>query len=56
MLTSVAQVFNERGEGLVVPGGNAQQDKDDRSPHLSSADASQLLADALAIRRRSSSL
>jgi hypothetical protein len=48
MLTSVAQVFNERGEGLVVQGGNAQQDKDDRSPHLSSADASQLLADALA--------
>jgi hypothetical protein len=52
MLTSVAQVFNERGEGLVVQGGNAQQDKDDGSPHLSTPDASQLLAESLARYRR----
>jgi hypothetical protein len=52
LLTSVAQVFNERGEGLVVQGGNAQQNKDDGSPHLSTVDASQLLADTLASYRR----
>jgi hypothetical protein len=52
MLTSVAQVFNERGEGLVVQGGNAHVDRYDRSSHLAATDASQLLADALASYRR----
>lgn len=52
LLTSVAQVFNERGEGIVVRGGNAHMDKHDRSPHLSAVDASQLLADALASYHR----
>lgn len=52
MLTSVAQVFDERGEGLIVQGGNARIDKDDRSPHLSAEDARKLLATALASYRR----
>jgi hypothetical protein len=44
LMTSVAQVFDERGEGLVVQGGSASYDKDDRSPHLSAEDAQELLA------------
>jgi hypothetical protein len=30
--TRIAQVFDERGEGLIVQGGSASYDKDDRSP------------------------
>lgn len=52
LLTSVAQVFNERGEGLIVQGGNARVDRDDRTPHLSANDAKKLLADGLASYRR----
>jgi hypothetical protein len=52
LMTSVAQVFDERGEGLVVQGGSANYDKDDRTPHLSREDAQQLLADGLATYRR----
>jgi hypothetical protein len=48
LLTSVAQVFNERGEGVVVRGGTATLSKDDRQPHLSEADAHRLLEDAFA--------
>jgi len=47
LLTSVAQVFNERGEGVVVRGGGASISKDDRQVHLSEAGAYQLLQDAL---------
>ena len=50
--TSVAQVFNERGDGVVVRGGPAARRKDDRQPHLSEDDARSLLADALAVYRR----
>lgn len=50
--TSVAQVFNERGDGLVVRGGPAARRKDDRQPHLSESDANALLTDALAVYRR----
>jgi hypothetical protein len=50
--TSVAQVFNERGDGVVVRGGPAARRKDDRQPHLSEADALGLLSDALAVYRR----
>ena len=50
--TSVAQVFNERGDGVVVRGGPAARRKDDRQPHLSEADAQALLGDALAVYRR----
>ncbi|MCP3392345.1 hypothetical protein NLM27_26710 [Bradyrhizobium sp. CCGB12] len=52
LMTSVAQVFDERGEGLVVQGGSANYDKDDRTPHLSRDDAQRLLADGLATYRR----
>src|SRR4029453_8365919 len=46
--TSVAQVFNERGDGVIVRGGQAALGKDDRKPHLSRDDAEGLLRDALA--------
>ncbi|MET7899759.1 argonaute/piwi family protein [Streptomyces mirabilis] len=46
--TAVAQVFNERGDGVVVRGGTAQISKTDRQPHLTVSDARQLLLDALA--------
>ena len=36
--TSVAQVFNQRGEGVIVRGGPAQISKEDRTPHLSAED------------------
>lgn len=47
VLTSVAQVFNERGEGVVVRGGPAQVSKEDRNVHLLEADAFELLKAAL---------
>ncbi|MEH0502179.1 hypothetical protein [Streptomyces scabiei] len=46
--TAVAQVFNERGDGVVVRGGTAQISKTDRQPHLTLSDARQLLLDVLA--------
>jgi hypothetical protein len=52
LLTSVAQVFNERGEGVIVRGAPAQLDKSDRTPHLSSDDARTLIANAIATYRR----
>ena len=52
LLTSVAQVFNERGEGVIVKGGHAKLDKDDRTPHLSEKDAHALLANAIQVYRR----
>jgi hypothetical protein len=52
LMTSVAQVFDERGEGLIVQGGSASYDNDDRSPHLSKEDAHELLANGLATYRR----
>jgi hypothetical protein len=45
--TSVAQVFNERGDGVIVRGGKAAVLKDDRQPHLSEDDAFELLEAAL---------
>ena len=51
-MTSVAQVFNERGEGVIVKGGDAQIDKEDRQPHLSAEDANNLLKNALQTYRR----
>lgn len=50
--TAVAQVFNERGDGVVVRGGTATISKTDRRPHLADADARKLLSDALAEYRR----
>jgi hypothetical protein len=49
--TSVAQVFNERGDGVVVQGGPAAQSKEDRQPHLEQADAHDLLLQALTLYR-----
>lgn len=46
--TSVAQVFDKRGEGIVVRGGTARLAKEDRKPHLDAAGAERLLTDALA--------
>lgn len=46
--TAVAQVFNERGDGVVVRGGTAQISKSDRQPHLTASDAQRLLLEALA--------
>ena len=50
--TSVAQVFNERGEGMVVRGGPAVLDDRDKTPHLSPHDAEQLLSQAVEAFRR----
>lgn len=45
--TSVAQVFNERGEGMILRGGEARLSKEDRQPHLSEPDMKALLLNAL---------
>ena len=50
--TSVAQVFNERGDGVIVRGGPARVSRDDRQPHLTEHDAHALLVHALATYRR----
>jgi hypothetical protein len=47
LLTSVAQVFNERGEGVIVRGGQAQISKEDRQVHLDFDNAYTLLTQAL---------
>jgi hypothetical protein len=47
MLTSTAQVFNERGDGVIIRGGKATISKVDRSPHLEEDDARMLLTEAL---------
>jgi len=51
LLTSVAQVFNERGEGVVVRGGAASISKDDLQAHLPEEHAYELLKNALASYR-----
>jgi hypothetical protein len=48
LLTSVAQVFNERGEGVVVRGRAATVSKEDRHPHMPEEHAYELVKDALA--------
>ncbi|MBB3042499.1 argonaute/piwi family protein [Nocardioides soli] len=50
--TSVAQVFNQRGDGVIVRGGQARISKVDRQAHLAEDDAHQLLRDALEKYRR----
>ncbi|MHC4116614.1 MAG: argonaute/piwi family protein [Planctomycetota bacterium] len=52
MRTSVAQIFNERGEGVIVRGGPAELDEKDKSPHLSESDATDLLLKLLAVYKR----
>jgi hypothetical protein len=41
--TSIAQVFNERGEGMVLRGGEATISELDRQPHLSKKDIASLV-------------
>jgi hypothetical protein len=45
--TSVAQVFNERGEGIILRGGQAKFEKNDKRPFLGSEDAYKLTTEAL---------
>ena len=47
LLTSTAQMFDERGQGLILRGGRASTDKDDRHPYLSREDAYDLLRRSL---------
>jgi hypothetical protein len=47
LATSSAQVFDERGEGIIVRGGPAKLSKGDRRPYLGAAAAEKLLLDAL---------
>jgi hypothetical protein len=53
VMTSMAQVFNARGDGVIVRGGPARIEKDDRQPHLSEEDARSLLQTALLTYRTS---
>lgn len=50
--TAVAQVFNERGDGVIVRGGAAVTRGDDKQPHMSEGGAHELLANALDTYRR----
>lgn len=52
LVTSMAQVYDERGEGVIVRGKPVQLSKDDPVPHLSSADAFALIDHALKEYRR----
>jgi hypothetical protein len=45
--TSIAQVFNERGDGVVVRGAEVRLAKEDKRPHLDEDGAYRLLYDAL---------
>ncbi len=47
LLTSTAQVFNERGDGIVLRGGTAERSKEDRQMHMSGEDSCKLLNNAL---------
>lgn len=47
IMTSMAQVFNERGEGMIIRGGPVELTKDDPQPHLNETDAQTLLTHAL---------
>ncbi len=50
--TSVAQVFNERGEGVVVRGGQALVEKEDRTVHMDESVAAELLRNAMSLYKR----
>jgi hypothetical protein len=45
--TSVAQVFNERGEGIIIRGGTAKTSKEDKQIHLDADSAKKLITNAL---------
>jgi hypothetical protein len=50
--TSVAQIYNQRGDGVVVRGGPARRSNEDRQLHLAEQDAHEVLADALKAYRK----
>lgn len=50
--TSTAQVFDERGAGIIVRGGMARISEDDKQIHLSANDSYELLKNALQNYRR----
>ena len=50
--TSVAQVFNERGDGMIIRGGPAHVSRDDRQPHLTAEHTEILLAGCLSRYRK----
>ncbi|MGU3421470.1 argonaute/piwi family protein [Methylobacterium sp. D54C] len=50
--TSSAQLFDERGEGLILKGGRALRDKNDRHPYLSEEDAYALTKNSLGTYKR----
>lgn len=45
--TSLAQIFNENGKGVILRGTPVLEDKDDRRPHLTYEQSHTLLKDAL---------
>lgn len=45
--SSVAQVFNERGEGMIIRGGAAKSSKDDKQIHLDAAESEKLISNAI---------
>lgn len=47
LLTSTAQMFDERGRGLILRGGRARIDKGDKHPYLDRQDAYDLLLKSL---------
>lgn len=52
LMTSMAQVYDERGEGVIVRGKPVELAKDDPIPHLSEQDAFDLVSHALKEYRR----
>ncbi|EJN11952.1 hypothetical protein PMI42_04734 [Bradyrhizobium sp. YR681] len=49
--TSTAQMFDERGEGLILRGGRMVESEEDRKPHLTDTDAYELLRNSLKVFR-----
>lgn len=52
LLTSSAQVFDERGQGIILMGGPASITKEDRTVHLAAEEAYKLLKNSLVAYRR----
>lgn len=50
--TSTAQMFDERGEGLILRGGRMVESEEDRKPHLTAEDAYSLLRNSLGVFRQ----
>jgi hypothetical protein len=48
LLSSLAQIYNERGEGIIVRGAPVKTSREEPQPHLSEAESYALLTDALA--------